>query len=130
MEQNVQISERVAVLVKQLPACQQRYFDIDILSMAITHKIIAFGPDNTLVWLHGNKTLLAYFCGRMCCGDSSFESHCLNKNERVWQCGDSLFPNKSLTMLFGTPNLRQLRERRCLCTLPRDWQKIDEFFSK
>lgn len=79
-------------------------------------------------WTAGNKTLLAYFMGRLLCGDYPK----MNKatGEWLWHEGKGLFPDKELRELFGMGSLRSLRKNGFLSPLPREHEMIDSLFDK
>lgn len=82
--------------------------------------------DGLLEWTLGNNTLLAYFCGRLWCGDSSTVVKRMNK--AFWHQGDTTFPSAALTRLFGVLNLKKLRQNREERVLPVNYEQIDALF--
>ena len=124
MEQNVQ--NELAELVKLLPKRVRERADIKVISAAIAERLIDITEDGHLMWLLENKTLLAYFCGRMWCGDSThYYSDC---RSWMWQRGRKMFPEKDLNLLFGEKNLRTLRKNRDLCVPPKGWELVERIF--
>ena len=79
-------------------------------------------------WTAGSKTLLAYFMGRLLCGD------CPKRNkatgEWLWHKGKGHFPDKGLSDLFGMGSLRSLRKNGFLSPLPQGHEMIDSLFDK
>ena len=79
-------------------------------------------------WAAGSKTLLAYFMGRLLCGD------CPKRNkatgEWLWHKGKGHFPDKGLSDLFGMGSLRSLRKNGFLSPLPQGHEMIDSLFDK
>lgn len=118
----------VAELVKHLPLKLRNDVRVEVLSAALQEGYLSVCENGQWQWQLENKTLLAYFCGRMWCGDSS---HYSNKaHAHVWDRAITLFPEKDLTALFGVKNLRTLRKNRDLCVLPDGWQLIDKIFGE
>lgn len=99
---------------------------VDALEVAITENVIGITPDGRLEWKLESKTLQAYFCGRMWCGDVAI----YNKRSRTWRwrLGEGAFPEKDLCALFGVSGLRNLRGQRQLCTPPCGFELIDKLF--
>ncbi|MDO4196442.1 MAG: hypothetical protein Q4D33_09855 [Prevotellaceae bacterium] len=126
MEQNVQTHELVAVLAKQLPLSIRRGFNVDIIVSAIEENIIALGDDGHLVWLPQNNTLLAYFCGRMWCGDKPV--YIRSKGCQCWKTGKGIFHDIAFEQLFGVKDLRKTRWRRIGRRTPENADIIDELF--
>ena len=126
MEHNFQ--NELAELVKLLPKRVRERADIKVISAAIAERLIDITEDRRLMWLPENKTLLAYFCGRMWCGDSThYYSDC---RSWMWQRGRKMFPEKDLNLLFGEKNLRTLRKNRDLCVPPKGWELVEKIFSE
>ena len=79
-------------------------------------------------WTAGSKTLLAYFMGRLLCGD------CPKRNkatgEWLWHEGKGRFPDRGLEELFGMGSLRSLRKNGFLSPLPQGHEMIDSLFDK
>lgn len=112
-----------------MPQRLLRGIDIEPLVYAVQKNLIRITDDGLLEWTSESKTLLAYFCGRMWCGDSSHYSN--RAHARVWERSQkNAFPEKDLAMLFGESNLRTLRKNRDLCPLPTGWELIEEFFGE
>ncbi len=126
MEQDVQ--NELAELIKILPKRIRERADIKVISAAIEDRLIDITEDGQLVWLLKSKTLLAYFCGRMWCGDSARYQSCCHT--WVWERNGVVFPEKALNNLFGEKSLRTLRKNRDLCVLPKGWERVEKIFSE
>lgn len=73
-----------------------------------------------------SKVLLAYFCGRIYCGD--FVKKDL-RGDALWKTeADGSFPDKILSKLFNSPNLGTSRRKQLLGTAPTGYKKIDILF--
>ena len=124
MEQNVQ--NELAELVKLLPKKIRQRANVEVIAAAIEENLLRITEDKRLMWLSENKTLLAYFCGRMWCGDSThYYSDC---RSWMWERGKVMFPEKDLNFLFGVRNLRTLRKNRDLCIPPKGWELVERIF--
>ena len=93
---------------------------------ALQEGIVSVGDDGRWQWQLESKTLLAYFCGRMWCGDTPLYSQ--HARGWVWQSGEGRFPRKDLVALFGIRNLRTLREQRYMGMLPVGWELVEKVF--
>lgn len=121
------LNELLAELVNHLPEKLRQGVRQDVLRNAMEQGYLSVTPEYKLTWMHESKTLLAYFCGRMWCGDSSHYS--CEAHTHIWdRAMKKMFPEKDLTVLFGERNLRTLRKNRDLCPLPEGWQEIESFF--
>lgn len=125
MEQTIQRIE-VAELVKTLPMKLRTDIDVEVLKVALQEGVVRISDDGHWVWTLESKTLLAYFCGRLWCGDTPCYSR--KTGAYVWRLGERNFPKKDLVKLFGVTNLRTLRKNKNFCTLPAGWEIIDKFF--
>lgn len=126
MEQDVQ--SELAELVNRLPKKIRQRADIDVIGAAIDENLMRITEDARLEWLMDSKTLLAYFCGRMWCGDKAhYYADC-----RLWQWEHAgvRFPEKALNCLFGEKNLRTLRKNRDMCEPPKGWRVVERIFEK
>lgn len=94
---------------------------------AVKKGFIELTSDGHLRWMLHNSTLLAYFCGRMWCGDTGMYSR--RKGTTVWHKGTGLFPAKELNRMFGMTTLKTLRLNRSNRALPDYFELIDELFS-
>lgn len=126
MGQTILQTTEVAALVKQLPLKLRAGVNVEVLEAALQEGIVSVEDKGHLLWTLESKTLLAYFCGRMWCGDESFYSNI--DHARVWRRSEKMFPEKDLAALFGEKNLRTLRKNRDLCPLPCGWEVIDDIF--
>ncbi|MBR3413421.1 MAG: hypothetical protein IKG81_12110 [Bacteroidales bacterium] len=79
-------------------------------------------------WTAGSKTLLAYFMGRLLCGDCPRMSRATGR--WLWKEGKGCFPDKELRALFGMGSLRSLRKNGFLSPLPQGHEMIDNLFDK
>ena len=75
-------------------------------------------------WTAGSKRLLAYFMGRLLCGDYPKWSH----GKGLWMQGEGTFPEKELKKLFGLGSLRSLRKNGFFSPLPQGSEMIDSLF--
>lgn len=124
---SVQIQyEDMAALVKQLPLNLRCKMRIDVMEQAVNERLITILDDGRLHWTGGSNTLLAYFCGRMFCGDHGQYSR--RKQQEVWVQGTAPFPHAELSRLFGVKALKQTRHRRNNMPLPACWEFVDALF--
>lgn len=72
------------------------------------------------------KTLLAYMCGRIYCGDKPEYSKIDRKS--FWTFGEGLFPDVELGVLFKQNGIGQLRQNRRDETVPNNADIIDKLF--
>lgn len=113
-------------LVKHLPIKLRKGLREDVLLAAIEENYISVQTDGKLRWMLDNKTLQAYFCGRMWCGDSCVYSK--RTEALIWKQGSRHFPAKDLSDLFGVKGLRDLRKLRNRCNLPECVELIENLF--
>lgn len=71
-----------------------------------------------------SKILLAYFCGRIYCGDYVQESK-KYRDIAIWISGGKHFPKTALEKLFNVTNLAQQRRNRLSKSVPQGAQVID-----
>jgi len=122
MEQNKQ--DKVAALPKML---QITMLNAQAFEGAMNKGYIVIAEDGEhLEWTLGNKTLLAYFCGKMWCGDIGVYS--ARKKCMLWQCGKGAFPADALKHVFNTNVLATSRCRRKNMPLPQHFELIDNLF--
>lgn len=126
MQRPEEIKNEVAALVKRLPMKLRKNAREEVLLEAIDARVLAISAEGKLIWLNENKTLLAYFSGRMWCGDSSQYSK--RTGRYVWKCGNRRFPEKDLDDLFEVKGLRGLRRQRKWCPLSEGFEIIDNLF--
>ena len=79
---------------------------------------------NHWAWTAGSKRLLAYFMGRLLCGDYTKSSG----GTAVWKQGRGTFPDRELTRLFSMGSLRSLRKNGFFSPLPQGHEMIDSLF--
>lgn len=115
-----------AALVKKLPLKLRICIREDILIAAIRESYILVADDGHLQWQLESKTLLAYLCGRVWCGDSS--AYFKRRDAHVWKHGKRHFPEHALEELFGVQGLRNLRRQRNLLPPPEGFELIDSLF--
>ncbi len=120
--------ELVAELVKRLPMKLRIGVRAEVLSVALQEGLVTVTADGHWQWQLESKTLLAYFCGRMWCGDTPLYSK--RASGYIWQSGEGRFPRKDLVALFGVRNLRTLREQRYMGMLPMGWELVDKIFDQ
>ena len=84
--------------------------------------------DGSLKWTLGSQTLLAYFMGRLFCGD--YGQYSRRKHAMIWQRGKGVFPAKALQALFEMKSLKRMRLKRVNEVLPENFQLIDSLFLK
>ncbi|MGN0047343.1 MAG: hypothetical protein ACI37U_00390 [Bacteroides sp.] len=127
MGQSIQYTdEAVATLVKQLPLKLRARLRVEVLARAVQAGLIGLCADGHLLWMGGNNTLLAYFCGKMWCGDRGRYSR--RKQGHIWTMGNRTFPAAELNRLFGLTTLKQTRNRRKDRLLPQCWEVVDELW--
>lgn len=79
---------------------------------------------NGYEWLT-SQVLLAYFCGKIFCGDFVKES----RMDSTWKAGnEAFFPEKALAKLFNRPNIGTSRRKQLEGTPPKGYQTIDNLF--
>lgn len=111
---------------RMLPKKLRRYYDPRVMQRAIDSNLIIMTSAGRWLWNHDSRTLLAYFCGRMWCGDKAVychHSHCM-----IWKRGRRTFYDAELEQVFGVGSLRQLREQRFFLKVPNDAELIDSLF--
>jgi len=94
---------------------------------AVEEGYVQMGEGGCLTWHLGNSTLLAYFLGRLFCGD-----YCVISRSKgaVWTRGEGVFPASELQRLFGISTLGKLRQKRANMTLPENYKFVEEIFEK
>ena len=93
---------------------------------AIDQKLISF-TDTGLKWKRSN-VLLAYFFGRLICGDTIKEGAMDQKMYYiVGGYGSEPFPEKELEDLFGVTSLRQARNNRSGRAAPKGYKEIEKY---
>lgn len=115
--------------MKHLPMKLRVGLRVEVLCAAVEEGLLSVTAEGRLVWMLESKTLLAYFCGRMWCGDTPIYNRRVGGH--VWKSGGGRFPSKDLVALFGVGNLRTLREQRCtnVAVLPAGWELVEKLFS-
>lgn len=101
----------------------RRIKDKAVWERAIQQGYILMGDDGCLRWELGTKTLLAYFLGRLLCGDKPKWSK--RYQHYVWEQGDDEFPNAEAERLFGVKNLKVLRKKAEKCNVPDGADAVD-----
>ena len=92
-------------------------------SRAIESGLMKQAP-NGYEWL-ASHVLLAYFCGKIFCGDYIKET----RMDSTWKAGnDAFFPEKALGKLFNRPNIGTSRRKQLESTPPKGYQTIDDLF--
>ena len=118
----------LAELYRNLPMKVRKGMCMDVMEAAIGANLIEITREGGLRWLSGNNTLLAYFCGKMWCGDYGWYSR--RKGMWLWQMGKKgEFPAAALNRLFGITTLKQTRKRRENMPLPEFFEIVDDLFS-
>lgn len=74
------------------------------------------------------KTLLAYMCGRIYCGD--YPEYSKYEQKTFWEFGNGLFPDVELNALFEQTGIGQSRQNRRDMPVPNNAGEIDKFFQK
>lgn len=120
------VAEEAEAIRQRLPKKLRRHYNAQVMLKAIREDLIVMTDDGHLRWNHESSTLLAYFCGRMWCGDKAV--CCRHGSRKIWKRGNRPFLETELELLFGVPHLRQLREKRFFLTIPNDAQLIDSLF--
>lgn len=118
--------QELAELIKNLPIKLRKGVREDVLVCAINEKVIELTEDGKLRWLLESKTLHAYFCGRMWCGDEATYNR--RRRTYAWKRGRRAFPTRDIQRLFGESGLRNLRYKRELRTPPEGFELIDSLF--
>ena len=99
-----------------------------VRNMAALERALQYGYIERLAdhweWTAGSKTLLAYFAGRLLCGDYPKWS----SGKELWMQGRGRLPEKELSELFGTNSLRTLRKNNFFSPLPEGHEMIDSLF--
>lgn len=119
-------SNEQAGLVKNLPLKLRISLREDVLLAAIEEEYIRVTADGHLRWELESKTLLAYLCGRVWCGDKS--NYLKRRDAHVWMQGTRELPEHDLEALFGVSGLSNLRRHRKLSTSPDGFELIDNLF--
>jgi len=119
---------RILQLVKHLPMKLRVGLRVEVLCAAVEAGFLTVTAEGKLAWMLESKTLLAYFCGRMWCGDTPYYNK--RAGGYVWMSGGVRFPKKDLVALFGVENLRTLRSQRCanVALLPAGWELVERIF--
>ncbi len=110
------------------PLLQEAMLNSRAFEEAVSLGYIRPTTDGRLVWTLGSKTLLAYFLGRLFCGDHGRYSE--RKRCMMWQLGSGTFPAKALHALFGLNTLFDLRRNRAEFSLPEHFQMVDRLFGE
>lgn len=97
------------------------------LDRAVHDGYLTFSPEGKLNFTFGSKSLMAYFWGRLLCGDSSYLQRKTLK--WLWKPGKDLFPDQELAASTGLEGIGVLRRQRVGKALPSGWELIDEYFS-
>lgn len=101
-----------------------------VRNMAALDKALNYGYIERLAdhweWTAGSKTLLAYFMGRLLCGDYP-EMNRVTGRWR-WHEGKGIFPDTELKELFGLGSLRSIRKNNFILRLPQGHEMIDSLF--
>ncbi len=123
-------NEILEELVKHLPMKLRVGLCEEVLYAAVEEGYLNVTAEGKLVWLLESKTLLAYFCGRMWCGDTPVYNK--RAGGYVWMSGSVKFPKKDLEAIFGVRNLRTLREHRCtnVGLVPAGWELVEKIFQE
>ena len=100
----------------------------EAFNKAISNGYIQQQDDGHLKWTLGSQTLLAYFMGRLLCGD--YGQYSRRKHAMIWQRGKGVFPAKALQALFEMKSLKRMRLKRVNEVLPENFQLIDSLFLK
>lgn len=119
--------EQMRALVKQMPMKLRAGVQIEVLVGAVEEHVIELTEDGGLRWMPESKTLQAYFCGRMWCGDAAQRKR---NGEYAWRRGKKDFPSRDLERLFGVRGLRNLRFKREYLTPPAGFELIDMLFER
>lgn len=118
------VQSELATLTKQL---QETMLNASAFDKAVAMGYIVMAEDGQhLVWALGNNALLAYFCGKLWCGDKGVFSR--RKQAMLWSPGKLMFPAAQLNRTFGVTTLKQIRIKRKNLTLPRCFQLVDNLF--
>lgn len=132
------IEERREVLMKDSRGSEQKGVGQDETefpkelnignAIKLFHKAIEVGliksMDGKFHWMRSN-VLLAYFCGKIYCGDSVVIDQITK--EYVIKRGSAFFPETAICTLFGLRNLGQSRLQ--IERLPKGHEEIDRLFN-
>lgn len=122
------LSVEMRAMVNRMPLTLQGKFRPEVMQRAIDARLIRLTEEGEWVWLQGNKTLLAYFCGRMWCDDESVYSK--RTRSYAWLRGQVAFPGKEIETLCGKKYLRVLRRHRIYCPPPAGFELVDQLFDE
>jgi len=117
------LTKEMATLSKLL---QVTMLHAEAFDAAVEKGYIVMTEEGTLAWMLGSNTLLAYFCGRLWCGDKGMYSR--RKKAMLWQMGEGVFPAVALGKVFGCTTLKQTRQRRKNMVLPEHFELVDQLF--
>jgi len=123
MTGNTVLTKEMATLSKLL---QVTMLHAEAFAKAVEKGYVKVREDGTLAWTLKSNTLLAYFCGRLWCGDRGVYSR--RKGAMLWQTGDGVFPAAALGKVFGCTSLKQTRHRRKNMVLPEHFELVDYLF--
>ena len=118
--------ERPRVSEALPPALRRAMLDEQAFERALQEGYVELTSEGQLRWRLGSNTLLAYFLGRLFCGDSARFS--ARKQQSVWTQGAGAFPATALNRVFGVSHLKELRKNRLLSPLPTHHEWIDKLF--
>lgn len=108
------------------PALRQAMLDERAFEQAFAKGYIEVADKGQLCWRLDSNTLLAYFLGRLFCGDSAKWSR--RKEQGMWMQGERAFPASALSRVFGVKHLKELRKNRLFSSLPQHHTWIDQLF--
>lgn len=101
--------------------------DTRAFTLAVERGYIVVTEDGQhLRWMLGSITLLAYFCGKLWCGDYSAYNRRLGT--KVWRQGEKSLPVSELHRVFGINYIRQSRQNRKNHASPENFQLVDNLF--
>lgn len=110
------------------PSLRLRMRHPEALQRAVEEGFIVM-VEGHLHWTSDNKTQLAYFCGRLFCGD--YSCPCKRKAGHVWKHQAGIgFPARELELLFGVPLLGQIRRNQKNMRISDVTQVVDLLFAE
>lgn len=109
----------------ELPAHLKTDLAIKMFETAVEEGLISW-RDNKYKWT-GTEVLLAYFCGRIYCGDTI--AYNPQNKKYSWKRGkNGDFPDRELNEFFGKDNLGTSRNNRINSPAPKGYKKINEIY--
>lgn len=99
----------------------------DAFSLAVSRSYMSPNGDGSYDWKLP-KVLLAYFLGRLFCGDYISTDNVAGREE--WTSGNKDFPEQQLCQLFGMQSISANRRTRLGKVLPDGYEKIESIIEE